>query len=113
MYRKTPQKVQKIIHNIIIPHNILFIFLTPAPPPKKKNEIQNFEPPKVDLTYLYMIILEYQPNPLPQPPQPPPPQPPSTESWPLILEKYAPKYSCLSACFSVNQSVSQPVPTTV
>ena len=57
----TPQKVQKIIDNILIPQNILFIFLTP--PPKKKNEIQNFEPPKVDRTYLYMIILEYHPPP--------------------------------------------------
>ena len=93
MYRNDTQKVQKIIHNIIIPQNILFIiFLTS--PPQKKNEIQNFEPPKVDRTYLYMIILEYPP--------------PSAESWPLFLEKYAPKYSCLSACFLVNQSVSQP-----
>ena len=54
----TPQKVQKLIHNIIIPENILFIFLTP---PQKKKEIKNFEPPKVDRTYLYMIILEYPP----------------------------------------------------
>ena len=61
----TPQKVQKIIHNIVIPQNILFIFLTPPPKKKKikKNEIQNFEPPKVDRTYLFMIILEYHPPP--------------------------------------------------
>ena len=38
----TPQKVQKIIHNIVIPQNILFIFLTP-PQKKMKFKILNLQ----------------------------------------------------------------------
>ena len=56
----TPKKVQKIIPNIIIPENILFIFLIPP----QKNELQNFEPPKVDRTDLCMTLLEYSLPPL-------------------------------------------------
>ena len=90
----TPQKVQKIIHNIIIPQNILFIF-DPFPPPKKKNEIQNFEPPKVDRTYLFMIILEY------------PPPPPKADHcfYRSMRQNIA---VCLLASQSINQSASQP-----
>ena len=41
----THQKLQKIIHNIIIPQNILFIFLThpPPPQPKRKFKILNLQ----------------------------------------------------------------------
>ena len=41
-----------------------FYFSDRPPPPQKKKKIQNFEPPKVDRTYLFMIILEYHPPPL-------------------------------------------------
>ena len=60
----TPQKAPKII--IISSNPNIFIFLTPPPPPPPpphKNEIQNFETPKMDRTYLYKIILEYNPSP--------------------------------------------------
>ena len=56
---------------------VVIIFSDRPPPPQKKKKkkkqqkIQNFEPPKVDRTYLFMIILEYHP-------------PPSAESWPLF-----------------------------
>ena len=91
----TPQKVQKIIHNIIIPKTY-YLFLTPPPPKKKENEIQNFEPPKVDRTYLFMIILEY-----------PPPPPPKADHcfYRSMRQNIA---VCLLASQSINQSASHP-----
>ena len=55
--RNDPPKRKKN-HNFIISPNI-FVFLIscpPPPPPSTKNVIQNFESPKMDRTYLYMII---------------------------------------------------------
>ena len=98
VHEMTPRNGQKINH--ISPN--IFIFLISCPP--TKNVIQNFESPKMDRTYLYMIISVCH-NP------PPPPAKKLTS----VLEQYAAKYSSLSACFlsqSINQSVSQPIEST-
>ena len=91
----TPQNVQKINRNFIISPNI-FIFLISChpPPPPTKNVIQNFESPKMDRTYLYMIISVCH-------------TPPPAKKLTNVLQQYAAKYSCLSAYFSVSQSISQ------
>ena len=51
----TPQKYQQ---NRYTPK--IFIFLKP-PPPQKKTEILNFEPPKNTRAYVCMEISEYHP----------------------------------------------------
>ena len=68
MYRNDSPKDPKNNHNFIKPKHIYF---SDPPPPPHKNEIQNFETPKMDRTYLYKIILEYNPSPPPHYHHPP------------------------------------------